>query len=145
MVVWYKTSTAECLYVSAFIVHANELDSHYPLPVKHRISTQNQLLRPSSMHADEMSNARYTSVSVHNSLLPSGLIFLTSLDFKGYNDQGEMLPMQGGTNSKIYAKMCDTLVKEGKDKRKFLKACWYTAKDREQPIDAAAKERNCHG
>ncbi|KAI0801970.1 hypothetical protein BC629DRAFT_1591626 [Irpex lacteus] len=62
----------------------------------------------------------------------------------GYNDQGEMLPMQGGTNSKIYAKMCETLSKEGQDKRKFLKACWYTAKDREQPVDAAAKGRNCH-
>ena len=97
------------------------------------------------MHADEMSNARYTSVSVHNSLLLLKLVFLMSLDSKGYNDQGEMLPMQGGTNSKIYAKMCDTLVKEKQDKRKFLKACWYTAKDREQPIDAAAKERNCHG
>lgn len=63
----------------------------------------------------------------------------------GYNDQGEMLPMQGGTNSKIFTQMCETLNKEGQDKRKFLKACWYTAKDREQPIDAAKKERNCHG
>ncbi|THG97953.1 hypothetical protein EW026_g4144 [Hermanssonia centrifuga] len=62
----------------------------------------------------------------------------------GYNDQGEMLPMQGGTNSKIFASMCDTLNKEGQGKRKFLKACWYTAKDRDRPIDAAAKERNCH-
>ncbi|KAF7800300.1 hypothetical protein EIP86_011548 [Pleurotus ostreatoroseus] len=62
----------------------------------------------------------------------------------GYNDQGEMLPMQGGTNSRIYAQMCETLNKEGQGKRKFLKACWYTAKDREQPVDAAKKERNCH-
>lgn len=56
-----------------------------------------------------------------------------------------MLPMQGGTNSKVYASMCETLLKEGKDKRKFLKACWYVAKDREQPVDASQKERNCHG
>ena len=56
-----------------------------------------------------------------------------------------MLPMQGGTNSKIFATMCDTLNKEGNDKRKFLKACWYVAKDRDRPIDASQKERNCHG
>ncbi|KAI0685630.1 hypothetical protein BC835DRAFT_1383153 [Cytidiella melzeri] len=62
----------------------------------------------------------------------------------GYNDQGEMLPGQGGTNSKVYQKMCDTLVKEGKGHRKFLKACWYIAKDRDHPTDAALKERNCH-
>ena len=60
----------------------------------------------------------------------------------GYNDQGEMLPMQGGTNSLIFSKMCDTLNKEGK--RKYLKACWYIAKDRDRPIDASVKERNCH-
>lgn len=60
----------------------------------------------------------------------------------GYNEQGEMLPMQGGTNSRVYMAMCDTLNREGK--RKFLKACWYTAKDRDRPIDAAKKERNCH-
>lgn len=60
----------------------------------------------------------------------------------GYNDQGEMLPMQGGTNSRVYSEMCATLNKEGK--RKNLKACWYVAKDRDRPIDAAAKERTCH-
>jgi hypothetical protein len=65
--------------------------------------------------------------------------------FAGYNDQGEMLPMQGGTNSKVYAKMCETLNKEGQGKRKNLKACWYTAKDRNMPIDASKKERSCHG
>jgi hypothetical protein len=37
----------------------------------------------------------------------------------GYNDGGEMLPRQGGTNSKVLATMCDTLQKEGK--RDFLK------------------------
>jgi len=53
-----------------------------------------------------------------------------------------MLPRQGGTNSKVLADMCQTLSKEGK--RQHLKACWYTAKDCDRPIDAAAKERNCH-
>lgn len=63
----------------------------------------------------------------------------------GYNDQGEMLPMQGGTNSKVFATMCAALNKEGQGKRKNLKACWYVAKDRELPTDASKKERNCHG
>lgn len=66
----------------------------------------------------------------------------------GYNDQGEMLPMQGGTNSKVYAKMCEVLNKEseasGQDIRKNLRACWYVAKDRNRPIDASKKERSCH-
>ena len=53
--------------------------------------------------------------------------------------------MQGGTNSKVFAEMCEKLNKEGQGKRKNLKACWYVAKDRDRPIDAAAKERNCHG
>jgi hypothetical protein len=61
----------------------------------------------------------------------------------GYNDGGEMLPRQGGTNSKVMATMAQTLKKEGK--LQFLKAHWYTAKDRDRPVDAAAKERNCHG
>ena len=50
--------------------------------------------------------------------------------------------MQGGTNSRVYADMCATLKKEGK--REFLKACWYIAKDRDRPVDASFKERNCH-
>lgn len=51
--------------------------------------------------------------------------------------------MQGGTNSRVFANMCSALNKEGK--RQFLKACWYIAKDRDLPVDASAKERNCHG
>jgi hypothetical protein len=85
----------------------------------------------------------FASVRPH-SLNYSSLLTLFHI-ISGYNDQGEMLPMQGGTNSKIYAAMCDTLIKEKADKRKFLKACWYTAKDRDHPVDASAKERNCHG
>jgi hypothetical protein len=60
----------------------------------------------------------------------------------GYNDGGEMLPRQGGTNSKVMADMAKTLKAEGKLHN--LRAHWYTAKDREQPVDAAKKERNCH-
>lgn len=54
-----------------------------------------------------------------------------------------MLPRQGGTNSRVMIDMAHILRKEGK--RQFLKAHWYVAKDREVPIDAAARERNCHG
>jgi len=60
----------------------------------------------------------------------------------GYNDAGEMLPFQGGTNGKVIADMYDVLRKEGK--QQFLKAYWYTAKDKDVPIDAAKKSRNCH-
>ena len=53
-----------------------------------------------------------------------------------------MLPFQGGTNGKVIADMYDVLRKEGK--QQFLKAHWYTAKDKEVPIDAAQHSRNCH-
>jgi len=60
----------------------------------------------------------------------------------GYNDGGEMLPRQGGTNSKVMNDMKKALRVEGKDQ--YLKAHWYVAKDRDRPVDASAKERNCH-
>ncbi|EIN06967.1 hypothetical protein PUNSTDRAFT_135667 [Punctularia strigosozonata HHB-11173 SS5] len=60
----------------------------------------------------------------------------------GYNDSGEMLPMQGGTNSKVVIDMYTALNKEGKGHN--LKVYWYTAKDQHTPIDAAKKDRNCH-
>ena len=53
-----------------------------------------------------------------------------------------MLPFQGGTNGKVIADMYEVLRKEGK--QQFLKAYWYTAKDKDVPIDAAKKSRNCH-
>ena len=55
----------------------------------------------------------------------------------------EMLPGQGGTNSKVVADMYTTLNAE--KKQEFLKVFWYTAKDQEKPIDASEKRRNCHG
>jgi hypothetical protein len=61
----------------------------------------------------------------------------------GYNDLGENLPRQGGTNSKVQFDMAATLKKEGK--LQYLKAYWYVGKDRDQPVDASKKERNCHG
>jgi hypothetical protein len=64
------------------------------------------------------------------------------LGFAGYNDAGEMLPFQGGTNGKVIADMYDVLRKEGK--QQFLKAYWYTGKDKDVPVDAAQHSRNCH-
>jgi phosphatidylserine/phosphatidylglycerophosphate/cardiolipin synthase-like enzyme len=60
----------------------------------------------------------------------------------GYNDGGEMLPGQGGTNSAVMTKMKRAMREEGRGR--YLKAHWYVAKDRERPVDAAEKERNCH-
>jgi hypothetical protein len=63
----------------------------------------------------------------------------------GYNDQGEMIPFQGGTNEEVVENMYKELVKEGKGHEKNLKVYWYTGKDQNVPLNAAAKSRNCHG
>jgi len=60
----------------------------------------------------------------------------------GFNDGGEMLPFQGGTNSKVVAEMYEILNKE--QKQQHLKVYWYTAKDQDKPIDAGERRRNCH-
>jgi len=60
----------------------------------------------------------------------------------GFNDAGENLPMQGGTNSKVVADMYKALNTE--NKQQYLNVYWYTAKDQVKPIDAIEKRRNCH-
>ncbi|KAI0050745.1 hypothetical protein FA95DRAFT_1535710 [Auriscalpium vulgare] len=62
----------------------------------------------------------------------------------GFNDQGEMIPFQGGTNEEVVNKMYKMLNEEGKGHQKNLKVFWYTSKDQKRPISAAAKKRNCH-
>lgn len=61
----------------------------------------------------------------------------------GYNDAGEMLPMQGGTNeqvaSKLYAQLAET-----PDASKNLRVGYYTAKDQTRPIHNKFKKRSCH-
>ncbi|KAG8897261.1 hypothetical protein FRB99_008275, partial [Tulasnella sp. 403] len=59
----------------------------------------------------------------------------------GYNDAGEALPFQGGTNEEVVQRMYAEL--DDKDKPK-LKVYWYTAKDQDRPINASLKQRNCH-
>lgn len=65
----------------------------------------------------------------------------------GFNDLGEMIPFQGGTNEQVIHQMYETLHKEDKGQRNWekLKVYWYTAKDQAEPISATHKSRNCHG
>ncbi|KAI1757348.1 phospholipase D/nuclease [Xylaria castorea] len=59
----------------------------------------------------------------------------------GYNDAGEMLPMQGGHNEKIAHHLYTTLSPSG---RQHLRWYWYVAKDQTRPIPASKKKRSCH-
>ncbi|KAI0103621.1 hypothetical protein GGR51DRAFT_523871 [Nemania sp. FL0031] len=59
----------------------------------------------------------------------------------GYNDAGEMLPMQGGHNDKIAHKLYSLLTPAGKQ---HLRWHWYVAKDQIRPIPAEKKKRSCH-
>ncbi|KZO91603.1 hypothetical protein CALVIDRAFT_541638 [Calocera viscosa TUFC12733] len=62
----------------------------------------------------------------------------------GFNDQGEMIPFQGGTNEQVVSKMYGILRDEGKGHEKNLKVYWYTGKDQIKPMNAKVKQRNCH-
>ncbi|KAI6016248.1 hypothetical protein EDC04DRAFT_2749684 [Pisolithus marmoratus] len=83
----------------------------------------------------------------------------------GFNDGGEALPGQGGTNEQVAKRMYEELDEEGKQR---LRMFWYTGnylrsrifrqwltifprstpfgagKDQNKPINASAKKRNCH-
>ncbi|KAH7925600.1 hypothetical protein BV22DRAFT_1033871 [Leucogyrophana mollusca] len=59
----------------------------------------------------------------------------------GFNDGGEVLPGQGGTNEVVSKRMFAQLKDEEKDNLKFY---WYTGKDQIKPINASAQKRNCH-
>jgi len=59
----------------------------------------------------------------------------------GFNDGGEALPFQGGTNEVVVAKMFKDLEPA---QRKLLRIFWYTGKDMCRPINASKKQRNCH-
>ncbi|KAK6343827.1 hypothetical protein TWF696_007485 [Orbilia brochopaga] len=59
----------------------------------------------------------------------------------GYNDLGEMLPLQGGHNENVVARMKkDLSAKE----RALLKIYWYVARDMRKPIHATKHARTCH-
>ncbi|KAI1176795.1 hypothetical protein F4777DRAFT_597196 [Nemania sp. FL0916] len=59
----------------------------------------------------------------------------------GYNDAGEMLPMQGGHNDMIAHQLYSKLSPAGKQ---HLRWHWYVAKDQTRPIPAEQKKRSCH-
>ncbi|KAF4636045.1 hypothetical protein G7Y89_g2043 [Cudoniella acicularis] len=59
----------------------------------------------------------------------------------GYNDTGELLPEQGGTNEMIAHKMYATLSTQGKQHLHYL---FYIGKDQTAPIVAKKKKRSCH-
>ncbi|CAK7198325.1 hypothetical protein SEUCBS139899_000985 [Sporothrix eucalyptigena] len=59
----------------------------------------------------------------------------------GYNDMGELLPRQGGTNEMIAHQLYQALSEEG---RKHLHYFWYVAKDQTRPIPQNKKKRDCH-
>ena len=59
----------------------------------------------------------------------------------GYNDAGEMMPGQGGTNETFASKLCSHLSPE---ERARLHIHWYTAKDQSKPIHHQFKQRACH-
>ncbi|KAI1468868.1 uncharacterized protein F4812DRAFT_458396 [Daldinia caldariorum] len=60
----------------------------------------------------------------------------------GYNDSGEMLPMQGGHNEAIAHRIYTTLLSPPAKQR--LHWYWYVAKDQVAPIVASQKRRSCH-
>lgn len=59
----------------------------------------------------------------------------------GFNDGGEALPLQGGTNEEVVRKIYAQMTEDEKDRLKFH---WYTARDQVKPINAHLQQRNCH-
>jgi len=59
----------------------------------------------------------------------------------GYNDTGELLPGQGGTNEMIVHKMYTTLSDKAKERLHYF---WYIGADQTVPIVAKKKKRSCH-
>lgn len=59
----------------------------------------------------------------------------------GFNDEGEMLPFQGGTNEMVSQHMYAALDPVERDN---LRIHWYTGKDQATPLNATHKSRNCH-
>ncbi|GAA5856728.1 hypothetical protein JCM8547_008811 [Rhodosporidiobolus lusitaniae] len=71
----------------------------------------------------------------------SGIPITLFLDL-GFNDKGESIPFQGGTNEQVVFRLYAALravKKEGN-----LHVFWYTGKDQIRPWNANFKSRNCH-
>jgi phosphatidylserine/phosphatidylglycerophosphate/cardiolipin synthase-like enzyme len=59
----------------------------------------------------------------------------------GYNDAGEIIPGQGGTNDQAAQALVKSITKEEREK---LTICYYVGKDQERPIHQSFKQRSCH-
>jgi phosphatidylserine/phosphatidylglycerophosphate/cardiolipin synthase-like enzyme len=60
----------------------------------------------------------------------------------GYNDAGELLPFQNGTNEMVANRLYRAL---GSDNEKeCLRIFYYVAKDQTKPIHNSHKKRSCH-
>jgi len=70
-----------------------------------------------------------------------GIEVILYLDL-GFNDLGEQIPGQGGTNEDVVNHLYDVLNKEGKQAQ--LTIYWYVGKDQDVPLNASEKKRNCH-
>ncbi|QPC78071.1 hypothetical protein HYE68_008823 [Fusarium pseudograminearum] len=61
----------------------------------------------------------------------------------GYNDPGEMIPGQGGTNDQISQALVASLP-ENSSERELLHIYNYVGKDQDHPIHQSFKSRSCH-
>ncbi|KAK4698639.1 hypothetical protein P7C70_g7636, partial [Phenoliferia sp. Uapishka_3] len=81
----------------------------------------------------------------------------------GFNDEGELLPFQGGTNEMVSESMYKYVIPliaitgaetnffppndrklETDEQKRLLRMYWYTGKDQKTPLNAKEKSRNCH-
>lgn len=60
----------------------------------------------------------------------------------GFNDKGESMPFQGGTNEQVVERMYKDLHRTNHQKN--LHVYWYCGKDQVRPLNAVKKQRNCH-
>lgn len=60
----------------------------------------------------------------------------------GYNDAGELLPFQNGTNEMIANRLYSSL--DTDEERSRLRIFYYVGKDQIQPIHNKFKRRSCH-
>lgn len=60
----------------------------------------------------------------------------------GFNDKGESMPFQGGTNEQVVERMYKDLRRTNHQKN--LHVYWYCGKDQVRPLNAVKKQRNCH-
>lgn len=61
----------------------------------------------------------------------------------GYNDHGEMIPGQGGTNDQVSMALVNSLPQDGPE-RELLHIYNYVGKDQDHPIHQSFHSRSCH-